>query len=72
LDNSFASRFAALNAAFIAASTSKYSFIAAVGSGAAAFCVAKFYEGLTHFKTSGNGWTRKNQETLEQEMGLIG
>ena len=26
----------------------------------------KFYEGLSHFKTFGKGWTRRNQETREQ------
>jgi len=31
----------------------------------------KFYEGLTHFKTFGKGWTRRNQETLEQANHLL-
>ena len=25
----------------------------------------KFYEGLSHFKTFGRGWTQRNKETLE-------
>ena len=31
----------------------------------------KFYEGLSHFKTFGKGWTRRNQEKLEKAKGLI-
>ena len=31
----------------------------------------KFYEGLTHFKTFGKGWTRRNQETLEQAQHML-
>ena len=31
----------------------------------------KFYEGLSHFKTFGKGWTRRNQETLEQANHLL-
>jgi lysozyme family protein len=31
----------------------------------------KFYEGLSHFKTFGKGWTRRNQETREQSHKII-
>jgi len=30
----------------------------------------KFYEGLSHFKTFGRGWTRRNKETLEAALKL--
>jgi len=32
----------------------------------------KFYEGLSHFKTFGKGWTRRNQETREQSHKMVG
>ena len=31
----------------------------------------RFYERLSHFKTFGNGWTRRNKETREQALGMI-
>ena len=31
----------------------------------------KFYEGLSHFKTFGKGWTRRNQETREQAHTML-
>ena len=31
----------------------------------------KFYEGLSHFKTFGRGWTRRNKETLEQAQYFL-
>ena len=32
----------------------------------------KFYERLSHFKTFGRGWTRRNKETLEQAQHFLG
>ena len=32
----------------------------------------KFYENLSHFKTFGRGWTRRNQETREQAKKMLG
>ena len=31
-----------------------------------------FYEGLTTFKTFGKGWTRRNHETLETALEMLG
>ena len=31
----------------------------------------KFYEGLSHFKTFGRGWMRRNNETLEAAMQML-
>ena len=31
----------------------------------------KFYESLSHFKTFGKGWTRRNQETKEQARQML-
>lgn len=31
----------------------------------------KFYEGLKTFDTFGKGWTRRNQETLEQALEMV-
>jgi lysozyme family protein len=31
----------------------------------------KFYESLKTFKTFGRGWTRRNQETLDQAKKLM-
>ena len=31
----------------------------------------KFYENLSHFKTFGRGWTRRNQETKEQAQKML-
>ena len=30
-----------------------------------------FYRKLKHFDTFGKGWTRRNQETLEQSLKLV-
>ena len=32
----------------------------------------KFYEGLSHFKTFGCGWTQRNKETLEAALSMVG
>ena len=32
----------------------------------------KFYEGLSHFKTFGRGWTRRNKETSEAALSMVG
>ena len=32
----------------------------------------KFYEGLTHFKTFGKGWTRRNEETKKRNVIMVG
>ena len=31
----------------------------------------KFYEGLSHFKTFGRGWTRRNKETLKAAIEML-
>ena len=31
----------------------------------------KFYESLSHFKTFGKGWTRRNEETREQAKEML-
>ena len=31
----------------------------------------KLYEGLSHFKTFGRGWTRRNKETLKATIEML-
>ena len=31
----------------------------------------KFYEGLSHFKTFGRGWTRRNKEILKAAIEIL-